>query len=773
MKIYRRLLSVTVLITLLTGCTRAPSLTPTAAPTATQTSAPGEVNVRATSGPDPKEAATAYLNAWQAEDYESMYALLTNVSQAAVSLEDFVKHYQGVFTEAALSGVDYELRGSFVADPDSAQVSYAVTLHSVLVGDVSADTIMNLSLEGGQWKIQWDDTLVHPQLAGGNYMAMDPYIPARANIYDRNGHALVAQADATAIGLVPDEILPEQEEQLFAELFRLTGLREDTIRARYANWPAGSFWYLPLAEVPADRVANRFNVLSNLSGLRLSPYKSRYYFDGGIAPHLVGYVSAIQAEEVEEWKRRGYRQDERVGREGLESWGEQYLAGQRGGSLYIFNSDGVQVTRLAERQAAPSQAIYTTLDRDLQLAAQEAIAGFKGAVVALEMNTGRVLAMASSPGFDPNAFDPSNFNYTTLLEDLYSNPDQPLYNRATQGQYPLGSAFKIITMAAALEEGGYQSDSVYECGYFFEELTGVTLQDWTYEHFKEDGKTMPSGTLTLVGGLIRSCNPWFWHIGLDLFNREMTTAVSDMARAFGLGKPTGIEGVREQAGQVPDPGSPLDATNLAIGQGDLQVTPLQVAQFVAAVGNGGLLYRPQLIEKIAPPDGDPTFVFEPDAAGELPVSAENLAIIQEGMRGVVSSANPRGTAVHRFSGMPVNVAGKTGTAESGSGKPHAWFVGYSFEGRADIPDIAVVVVVENIGEGSDYAAPIFRRVMSQYFTGTQGPLYPWESAYGVTATPTSQFQETGTPTPEEPQGGDTLQNDEEEEAEDRRERLQP
>jgi penicillin-binding protein 2 len=738
-----------LLLLALVGCSPSPSFTPTASPTITPTASPGEVNVRVTSVPDPKSAASAYLDAWKAEDYPAMYALLTNVSQAAITQEDFVQHYQGVFTEAALSGLDYELRGSFVADPDSAQVSFSTVLHSVLVGDVAADTIMNLSLEGGQWKIQWDDTLVHPQLAGGNYMAMDPFIPARANIYDRNGHALVAQADATAIGLVPDEILPEQEEQLFSELFRLTGLREDTIRARYANWPVGSFWYLPLAEVPADQVAGRFGVLSSLAGLRLSPYKSRYYFEGGIAPHVVGYVSAIQAEEVDKWKRLGYRQDERVGREGLEEWGEQYLSGQRGGGLYIFNSDGVQVTRLAERPAAPSQAIYTTLDRDLQLGAQEAIAGFKGAVVAIEMNTGRVLAMASSPGFDPNAFDPNNVNYAGLLEDLYSNTDQPLYNRATQGQYPLGSAFKIVTMAAALEKGGYTAGSVYECGYFFEELSGVTLQDWTYEHFQEDGKTMPSGTLDLIGALIRSCNPWFWHIGLDLFNRELTTAVSDMARAFGLGSPTGIEGVREQTGQVPDPGSPLDATNLAIGQGDLQVTPLQVAKFVAAVGNGGTLYRPQLIEKIAPPDGDPSFTFKPDEVGKLPLSRENLAIIQEAMRGVVSSAKPRGTAVHRFSGMTINVAGKTGTAESGSGDPHAWFVGYSAEGRQDKPDIAVAVIVENVGEGSDYAAPIFRRIISQYFTGTQGPLYPWESAYGVTATPTSEFQETETPAPEE------------------------
>ncbi len=459
---------------------------------------------------------------------------------------------------------------------------------------------------------------------------------------------------------------------------------------------------------------------------------------------MIGYVSQIQVEELDAYKRKGYRQDELVGRTGLEKWGEPYLAGKRGGALYVVNSQGQPVTKLAELNAQASQAIDTTLDRDFQLEVQKAIQSFRGAIVVLERDTGRVLAMASSPGYDPNAFVP-NYNSFTLLSDL-QNQGQPLFNRATQGQYPLGSAFKPITMAAALESGLYTPETTYDCGSSFTELQGITLYDWTYEK-----ELPPSGLLTLTGGLIRSCNPFFWHIGLDLFNRGLDKSVSDMARAFGLGQKTGIEGLEEAAGSVPDPASPLDATNLAIGQGDLQVTPLQVADFMAAIGNGGTLYVPQVIEKITSPDGKDSHVFQPEVRGTLPVKPENLKAIQEALHGVVSSTKPLGTALRSFASVSVPVAGKTGTAQSGSGLPHAWFTGYTYAGREDKPDIAIAVVVENVGEGSDFAAPIFRRVVELYFSNNQrlGPLYRWEAAYNVTRTPTPEVTETPTPTPEE------------------------
>jgi penicillin-binding protein 2 len=409
----------------------------------------------------------------------------------------------------------------------------------------------------------------------------------------------------------------------------------------------------------------------------------------------------------------------------------------------VVDPNGSIITQLAETSPEPAQAIYTTLDKDLQEGVQNAIAGFDGAAVVLELNTGRVLAMASSPSFDPNIFEPTNRNSGPLLEELFKQENLPLLNRATQGQYPLGSVFKIVTMSAALESGLYTPETTYECGYHFTEVQGLTLHDWTWDHFQQDGKTQPSGTLTLPEGLMRSCNPFFWHIGVDLFRQGLTTAVSDMAKGFGLGSPTGFE-LDEEEGQIPVPETEVDATNFAIGQGTTLVTPLQVADFIAAVGNGGTLYRPQVVEKIAPPDGNPTFTFQPEVRGTLPVSPETLKIVQDAMVSVVE--NRRGTAFHRFTGLNINVAGKTGTAQDPPRLPHAWFAGYTFEGREDKPDIAVVVVLENQGEGSDYAAPVFRRIIEDYFFGQPNTLYWWESQIGVTRTPTPE--ETGTTTPE-------------------------
>lgn len=727
------------------GCRPAAQNTPTAGPALTPTPTLGEVNVSTTSVPDARAAANAYLENWKTDNYPAMYAQLTSISQDALSSEDFEKDYRSIASEMALSSIDYEILSSIVLSPQSAQVSYRVVFHSSLVGDIQRDTLMNMSLEQGQWRVQWDDTLVMPELAGGNYLGMERYVPARANIYDRDGHALVAQTDATAIGLIPNLMNPDQVDDLFSWLVRLTGLTGDEIQAKIDTVPAGADWYLPFGEVPAESIARNIETLSQISGLVLGQYKARYYFDGGVAPHVIGYVTTIQAGQEEEYLRKGYRRDERVGQSGIEKWGEDYLSGKRGGALYVFDSQNQIVTRLGERQVQPSQAIYTTLDRDFQKEVERAISGFRGAVVVLERDTGRVLAMASSPTFDPNAFEPTNRNFSYMLEEIFSDPYAPTLNRATQGQYPLGSVFKIITMAAALESGEYTAESTYQCGYFFTELDGVTLNDWTYDHFLQDGKTIPSGLLTLPEGLIRSCNPWFYHIGLGFFNEGKPALVADMAHAFGLGAATGIEGLEEQVGNIPVPASQIDATNQSTGQGDTLVTPLQVAVFAAALGNGGTLYRPQVIERIVPPDSDPIDVFKPEARGKLPLSEENLAIIQQAMRGVVASTNPYGTAWHRFTGLDIPVAGKTGTAQSGALEPHAWFAGYTFAERENQPDIAIAVIVENIGEGSDYAAPIFRRVVELYFYGRPARLYPWESGFYVVKTPEPPAEETPEP----------------------------
>lgn len=731
-----------LLIVFVAACSgAAQTLTETPLPTATETATPTlpPPDQKTTPVPDVDDAVRTYLDAWKAEDYASMYAMLTQVSQDAISEEEFTQWYLDIATKGAIIGVDYEILSSLVQSTRSAQAAYRTTLQSVLVGDITRDTMMNLSLEEGEWRVQWADNLVIPELAGGNYFWMDRKIPSRANIYDKDGNVLVAYADAVSVGIVPGR-MGDYEGQVLSEVQWLTGLKPDAVRLMYADFPAGVEWYLPLMAVPLEKVQQRYNVADGYDdrGLLMYPFSSRFYFDGGVAAQTIGYVSYIQAAEKDEYLRKGYQQDEKVGRQGIEAWGEPYLGGTRGGILYVINPNGDVVTQLADVPAEPSQEIYTTLDSGMQQAAETMMLKYRGAVVAMEVDTGRVIAMASSPDFDPNAFEPYNYNYSFQLDEIYDPySSQPLLNRATQGQYPLGSVFKIITMAAGLESGLFTPQSTYDCQYSFTEIQGLSPRyDWTWDHFQKDGKTQPSGLLTLPEGLMRSCNPYFWHIGLDLFRQGYPDAVAEMARGFGLGNPTGIVGVDEEAGNIPTPETEVDAINNAIGQGDTLVTPLQVAQFIAAIGNGGTIYQPQLIEMIASPDSDPVFEFSPINKGLLPVSPENLAVIQNAMISVVE--NRRGTAqfvLGPYSRNSYAMAGKTGTAESGSGESHAWFAGYTRENRENIPDIAIVVIAENAGEGSEVAAPIFRGMVQQYFEGQRTYLLPWEDSVGVISVP--------------------------------------
>jgi len=729
-------------VVLMVSCDSIPSLstdTPIVADQPTETIILPTPIQKTTPVPDPGFTIRGYLDAWRTDDFAGMYALLTDISQDAITEEDFTNYYRSIATEAALEGIDYEILSTLV-NPRSAQASYRVVLHSVLVGDIQRDTLMNLSLEEVQWRVEWSEDLILPEFSGGNYLWMKRQIPSRANIYDRNGNAITTYANAVSVGIFPDSIDPDYEDDLLEDVQWITGLHPDAVRYKYLDYPAGAPWFLPLGEVLYEKIEGYYDAANgyNLNGLAMYPFESRLYLNNGIAPQTVGYVSFIQAEEEEDYLRKGYSRDEKIGRQGIERWGESYLSGVRGGTLYVIDSNDEVVTQLADVPADPSQSIFTTIDKDLQLAVQTMLQTHVGAAVVIEVDTGRVLAMASSPHFDPNAFEPANANSGYQLEDIYDPyGSQPLYNRATRGQYPLGSVFKIITFAAALESGLYTPQSKYDCGYEFNEVQGIPPRyDWTWEHYQEDGVTWPSGKVNFLEGLMVSCNPYFWHMGLDMYRQGMTDAVSGMALGFGLGNPTGIEGVEEEDGNIPEPGDEVAAINNAIGQGDTLVTPIQVAQFIAAIGNGGTIYQPQIIERISPPDGEPIFELEPIIKGELPVSDETLEAIQTAMVMVVE--NPKGTArwvLGGFSQNSYSVAGKTGTAESGVGDSHAWFAGFTREDRTSKPDIAVVVVAEQAGEGSEIAAPIFRGIVQYYYEGRRTYIFSWESAVGVPELP--------------------------------------
>lgn len=679
-----------------------------------------------------------------------MYALLSSRAREAVDEETFTASYRETAAEAAQAGVSFELYHPSV-DPYHAQIGFEVILQSVLVGEIHAAAVMDLSMESGAWRIDWDEGLVMPGLEGGNRLNMLYLVPERASIYDRNGNPLAGVAEAAALGLRSGQLDPEQEAALLNTIRTATGIHPDAIRP-LIEAARGNDWYIPIADLPQSTLNRHYNALTRFSGVAITPFEDRYYYYGSAAAHPVGYASLIQSEEADELRRQGYNvYAGRVGRAGLEQWGESILGGQRGGALRVLSSSGDLVSTLAQSDSRPAQDVYATLDIDLQVQVQRALGDFRGAIVVMERDTGRILAMASSPSFNPNLFSASNVNRRADTVNAIFNPaNTPLLNRAVEAQYPLGSVFKIITMAAALDSGLYEPDTEYYCGYFFEEMQGWRPNDWTYDRFLKDEKTPPSGQLTLEEGLMRSCNPWFWHIGRNLYESGMTNKISEMARGFGLGSLTGIE-ISEEPGNIPNPSELMDGTNIAIGQGNVMVTPLQVAAMVAAVGNGGTLYEPRLVESIVPPGGEPTYTFSPVVKDQLPLSEEHILSIQRAMESVVR--NSRGTANHILGTFSrnngVGIAGKTGTAETGIGPPHSWFAGYTYNNRQNKPEIAVAVLVETIGEGSEYAAPIFKRVMEIYFIGSPRSVYPWEIEIGVRRTPTPEPTPTPVPVPTE------------------------
>jgi penicillin-binding protein 2 len=677
--------------------------------------------------------AEAYLLNWQQGDFAAMYAQLTPFSQDAFSLEAFLGHHQDFAEAILLTGWDFQIL-SAIAEGEHAQVGYRLIFETTLLGTFSTDTVMNLVLAGERWQVQWEIGMILPELRGGNTLELVYKIPARGRIYASDGSPLAAYENAVALGVVPGEIPPEQAPLLYETLASLSIHSQEDIARMVEETPDD--WYLPVVSLSQAEVMPQLEILTSLGGLRIDEFRSRYYVDGGVAPHALGYLLLISEADLPAYQAQGYRQDERVGAAGLEAAFEPQLAGRRGGTLYLISPQGEILSLLASQPPEPAQSITTTLDKTLQMRLQDSLGDLRAAVVVMEMDTGRVLAMVSNPHFDPNAFDLSTID-RSLLDSYFADPDRPLFNRAAQGQYPLGSVFKIITMAAGMETGLYGASSSFICGHSLWVCDSVVLYDWTFGH-----GAPASGELTLPEGLMRSCNPWFYRIGEALFAEGMDGALSEMALGFGLGAPTGIE-VDEAAGNIPETaGTCVNSAQMSIGQGEILVTPLQVATFIAALGNGGRLYCPTLVDSIAPNTGAATQSFWPEDLGTLPISEETLLVIQDALRLVVES--PRGTAYFSLGDLAISVSGKTGTAQTPTGDAHAWFAGYTRMDDPDRPDIAVVVLVENGGEGSVMAAPVFRRAVSLYFSdGTDpGGTLPWEAAPFVPLTPTPTPSET-------------------------------
>lgn len=554
------------------------------------------------------------------------------------------------------------------------------------------------------------------------------YLPSvRGKILDRKGVALADNRPAFNIYATPKQLTPEAK----GELSRMLGLSDDEIAKIDERLALGQKRdpkspILILEDQGRDRAALVEQARARLAGIEVHHEPYRYYPQGDLAAHLVGYMTEMTAEEADRLSAQGYDTSDLVGRYGLESAWENYLRGKRGVERYAVDArgqrlDNKMVDGLIEGarviEAVPGANVYLTIDADLQRTAEKAVANVAAAaVVVVEPKTGRIRALVSKPSFDPNVMTGhlTHAEYTLLMQD----PRKPFIDKTLRATYPPGSIFKFTTTIAALEDGQAAEDESMFCTGEYE-LAGT--------HFRCHGT---HEKVDLLKAIQRSCDVYFWNlaqrIGLD--------RIAEVARQFGFGAPTNLGINGDSGGRIPTKDWYEKngrykigfATNAAIGQGDVEVTPVQMAMAYSALANGGSLYVPQVVERVESFDGRPIISYDPKVAHTIKVPPDILDIWKRGMWKV--NNEPGGTAFDHGISQVVKVMGKTGTAEvkkhhkdAENGKDlerwnpnasHAWFAGWA---PADDPELVIIVMVEHGGAGGTVAWPIANRILDTYF----------------------------------------------------------
>ncbi len=549
------------------------------------------------------------------------------------------------------------------------------------------------------WQIQIVQGEYFLRLSEENRIRISSIVAPRGLIKDRRGRPVILNRPAFTVYLLPTEL--RNPERVIADVAGKLGMTPADVAAKLAA-AARERPFDPVLlrrDVPKEAVAALEENRMDLPGVLVQVEPVRDYLHGTLAAHLLGYLGEIDDRDLTALRQQGYEAGELIGKDGVERIYDRYLKGRNGQIQDEVDAEGRPLRVLATVPPSPGNTVVLGIDLDVQQAAEDALGSRVGAVVAMDPNTGTIVALASHPAFDPNLFaiGITGSAWTRLLHD----PRQPLLDRATQGGYPMGSVFKIVTATAALELGLVQPQTRFYCPGFY------TLGNRIFHDHEAHGD------ITFLEGIAQSCNVVFWTLARPVGPDQLAR----FARTYGLGQPTGVDLVQESAGIIPDPQwklrvwkepwYPGDTLNTAVGQGFTLVTPIQLARLVAAVANGGWLVTPHIATEVTSPQGQVLLRVAPPSAGTIHVSPQTLAVLRSGLVAVVT----HGTAASiQIPGLAV--AGKTGTAENPHGRPHAWFAGYA---PATNPQLVVVALVENVGYGAEFAAPIVRRVLQVAF----------------------------------------------------------
>ncbi len=629
----------------------------------------------------PEATADAFASAWASGNFKALYLLLDPESQRTTPLTTFTAAYSQFQSETT----ETNLQVHTTAAHDGA-ATLAVRLTTAYFGNIEYTTSLNLVRGPSSWLVSWDPSVIHPEMVNGRTFKSDIERPVRGTIFDHNGAPLAVTKDVRYMGL--NRSLVTDRAAVTAALIDF-GFTQAQVDAGFAA-PGGLNQRAEVGVIPDDRKDAAAALLKSVPGVIIYFETQRIHPLGAAAAHVVGYTRELTAEELAQHKGDGHRIGDRIGAIGLEASQNDLLAGKTGADLRLVEADGTTpVKTFSSQPYVAAQDVKTTLDSATLQRAAARLADRAGAAVVIDPRTNDVLAINSSPSFDPDAFER---NDATKLAQIVADPGHPQTNRATTGLYSAGSTFKLITGAAGLVYGGYSVTDRFECGAVWR---GVDPPRNNWEGAQ--------GELTIAEGLMRSCNPVFYQIGLTL-NQKTDGALSKMAREFGFGAPTGIVGIGEEAGQVPDAASRKaktgqewyagDNVNLAIGQGDLLITPLQLANaYSTFLANE--LRIPVLIA------GQPA-----TSEGVLPLKPEQTALLKLGLK-LVTSARGTASAAFAFAGYN-DFLGKSGTAEDSGAQQHVLFVAMS---PAETPRAVCAVVFDDGESGSIEAGPVARDIV--------------------------------------------------------------
>ena len=531
-------------------------------------------------------------------------------------------------------------------------------------------------------------------------------MPERGVILDRKGEVLARNRPGFNVVLSLDEPLIVNRKSLIASLARVLSIGEDEILERIKKAEEGGKTSVVVKSGVDRDIALKIEANADLfPGVSTEVEPVRDYVDGEVFAHILGFVGEASKEDLERLAGLGVRGGDKVGKSNLELLNEPVLKGKVGERLIEVDAFGHRFRELSEEPAIPGNSVTLTVDAELQKAVFEALSegvdkssAPGGAAVVQYVKTGGILALVSLPSFDPNLFSAgiSQTDYQALLSD----PRRPMFNRAVSGAFPPGSTFKMVTAAAALEEGVITPQTVID------DKGSISVGSFVFRGWELAGL----GPVSLITAIAKSSDIYFYTVGGGYGGQSGVGVekLAEWARRFGLGAETLVDLTSENSGLVPDEAWKLAARgepwyigntyHMSIGQGDVLVTPLQLNNVTAAVANGGTLYKPSLLKNTAPE------ILRSEIA-----SAETLDWVRRGMR---AAASPGGTAYPVYD-FKVSVAGKTGTSETGKkDKTHAWFTCFA---PYESPEIAITVFLEEGGEGSDDAAPVVRKILEAYF----------------------------------------------------------